>query len=111
MWFVYPQVLGLGSSWNSTHYGIGSLAEARANLEHPVLGVRLVECAEALLAHDGLSATAILGPVDAQKLRSSLTLFSAISPAGTVFHLGLDQFFASEPDERTLAIVGEWEDR
>ena len=79
MWFVFPQVKGLGTSFNSTRYGIGSLAEARAYLEHPVLGTRLVECTEALLAHEGLSATTIMGAVDAQKLRSSLTLFGGSS--------------------------------
>ena len=105
MWFIFPQVKGLGSSWNSTYYGIGSSAEARAYLEHPVLGGRLVECTAALLEHDGVSAAAIMGPVDALKLRSSLTLFSAVSSAGSVFHRGLELFFGGEPDERTLAIV------
>ena len=108
MWFIFPQVKGLGSSPSSTYYGIGSLAEARAYLGHPVLGVRLVECTVALLEHDGESATAIMGPVDALKLRSSLTLFSAISSVGSVFHRGLELFFAGEPDKRTLAIVDGW---
>lgn len=82
MWFVFPQVKGLGVSWNSRYYGIGSLAEARAYLEHPMLGARLVACTEALLAHEGVSATTIMGEIDAQKLRSCLTLFSAVSRAG-----------------------------
>src|SRR5690606_13687010 len=99
---------GLGSSPSSTYYGIGSSAEARAYLEHPVLGARLVECTEALLEHEGLSATAIMGPVDVLKLRSSLTLFSTIASAGSVFHRGLELFFAGRPDEQTLAIVDKW---
>ena len=107
MWFIFPQVKGLGSSSSSTFYGIGSLAEARAYLDHPVLGVRLVQCTAALLEHDGVSAAAIMGPVDALKLRSSLTLFSAISSAGSVFHRGLELFFSGEPDERTQSILAE----
>ncbi len=108
MWFVFPQVTGLGSSWNATYYGIGSLAEARAYLEHPVLGARLVEATEALLTHEGLSAATIMGEIDYLKLRSCLTLFGAISSAGSVFQLGLETFFDGEPDERTLAILDSW---
>ena len=107
MWFIFPQAKGLGSSSNSTFYGIGSLAEARAYLDHPVLGARLVECTAALLEHDGVSAAAIMGPVDALKLRSSLTLFSAISSVGSLFHRGLELFFEGEPDERTQSILAE----
>ena len=108
MWFIFPQAKGLGSSYQSTLYGIGSLAEARAYLAHPVLGPRLVECTETLLKHDDLSAVDILGDVDAVKLRSSLTLFNRVAPAGTVFRRGLERFFGGHEDERTVAILGAW---
>lgn len=109
MWFVFPQVTGLGSSWNATYYGIGSAAEARAYLDHPVLGARLVEATEALLTHEGLSAATIMGgEIDYLKLRSCLTLFGAISSAGSMFQQGLETFFGGEPDERTLAILDSW---
>src|SRR5690349_7212891 len=77
MWFVFPQLAGLGRSPTALFYAIGSLAEARAYLAHPVLGPRLRECTETLLAHRRRGAEAILGPVDAMKLRSSMTLFEA----------------------------------
>lgn len=82
-----------------------SRAEARAYLDHPVLGTRLAECTAALLKHGGVSATAIMGPVDDLKLRSSLTLFSAIPTLGSVFHRSLERYFAGRPDELTLAIL------
>src|SRR5688572_30698624 len=80
MWFVFPQVAGLGSSDMSRRYAIGSLAEARAYLAHPILGARLRECARALLAVRGRGAEAILGDIDARKLRSSMTLFHRADP-------------------------------
>jgi uncharacterized protein (DUF1810 family) len=76
MWFVFPQIAGLGQSEMSRRYAIASLDEARAYLEHPVLGPRLVECAHALMTHDDKSAQEILGEIDATKLRSSMTLFA-----------------------------------
>lgn len=108
MWFVFPQVKGLGFSSSSEYFGIGSLAEARAFLDHPVLGARLVECTEALLAHEDRSATSIMGSPDDLKLRSSLTLFSLVEPQGSVFHRGLERFFEGQPDELTLDIVRKW---
>lgn len=108
MWFVLPQVKGLGFSSSSEYFGIGSLAEARAFLDHPVLGARLVECTEALLAHEDRSATSIMGSPDDLKLRSSLTLFSLVEPQGSVFHRGLERFFEGQPDELTLDIVRKW---
>lgn len=108
MWFIFPQVKGLGFSWNSEHYGIGSLDEARTYLKHPVLGARLIECAEALLAHQGLSATRIMGTPDDLKLRSSLTLFSTVSERDSPFYQALEHYFGGRPDERTLAIVASW---
>ncbi|MGN6216556.1 MAG: DUF1810 domain-containing protein [Solirubrobacterales bacterium] len=79
IWFVFPQIAGLGQSAMSQRYAIGSMEEAQAYLEHPVLGPRLVECARALLGHEGLSARQILGEIDAVKLRSSMTLFARAS--------------------------------
>lgn len=108
MWFIFPQVKGLGFSWNSQHYGIGSLDEARAYLKHHVLGARLIECTEALLAHQDLSATRILGTPDDLKLRSSLTLFSTVSEPDSPFQRALEHYFGGRPDERTLAVVASW---
>ena len=102
MWFVFPQIEGLGSSWMAQRYAIASAAEAEAYLHHPVLGSRLVECAEALLAIEGRSAREILGPPDDLKLKSSATLFAAVSPPGSAFERVLDKYFAGERDEATL---------
>jgi uncharacterized protein (DUF1810 family) len=102
IWFVFPQVAGLGFSAMSQRYAIGSLAEARAYLAHPVLGSRLVECARILAATEGRSAAAILGDVDAMKLRSSMTLFMTASPDEPVFRAVLEDYFGGEPDDDTL---------
>lgn len=104
-WYIFPQVLGLGSSAMSTRYAISSLAEARAYLEHPVLGARLRECITALNAHSGLSAERILGEVDAQKLRSCLTLFGQADSKGPLFGEALTRYFAGREDAATLAIL------
>lgn len=101
MWFVFPQRAGLGQSEMSRRYAIASPAEARAYFEHPVLGPRLVACAEALLAHEGKSAEEILGGIDAVKLRSSMTLFAAVAPEQPAFERVLDRYFDGEPDEST----------
>lgn len=101
MWFVFPQIAGLGHSAMSQRYGVGSLAEARAYLAHPVLGPRLLECAQALTVHRGRSAEDILGGIDAEKLRSSMTLFLRAAPGETVFKTVLAQFFNGEPDPAT----------
>lgn len=92
MWFIFPQRAGLGSSTMARRYAIQSTAEAEAYLAHPVLGPRLVACAEALLLHRGTSATSILGDVDALKLCSSMLLFAAVAPALPVFQTVLDTF-------------------
>jgi uncharacterized protein (DUF1810 family) len=102
MWFVFPQLRGLGSSRNARLYGIGSLDEARAYLAHPVLGTRLIECTEAVLAAEGRSAEAILGSTDAVKLRSSMTLFAQAAPEQIVFSRVLERFFDDSLDARTL---------
>jgi uncharacterized protein (DUF1810 family) len=102
IWFVFPQIAGLGSSPMSQAYAIGSLEEARAYLAHPFLGPRLRECCEALLATDpSLTAEEILGSVDALKLRSSMTLFSRAAPSDQLFQALLTRFYAGGPDPET----------
>lgn len=106
MWFIFPQVEGLGRSSTSRHYAIKSHAEARAYLKDPVLGARLLECAEVLAAIEGRSASAIFGYPDDLKLRSSLTLFASISEdPHSVFVRLLEKYFDGEPDERTLELL------
>ena len=107
MWFVFPQVAGLGMSAMSRQYAISGAAEARAYLAHPVLGPRLRDCAEIVAGTEGRSAEAIFGPVDAVKLRSSMTLFAAAAspdsgPAADVFRAVLAKYFGGEPDEETI---------
>jgi uncharacterized protein (DUF1810 family) len=101
MWFVFPQLAGLGRSATARFYALDSLAEARAYLAHPVLGARLRECAEALLALPGDDAVAVLGPVDAMKLRSSATLFARADGEDSVFGRLLDRYFDGVPDPQT----------
>ena len=106
MWFVFPQVAGLGSSPTAREYAISGLDEARAYLAHPVLGPRLLQSARALLDGPGGDAAEILGPVDAMKLRSSMTLFlRAAGNGGMTFEAVLARFFAGEPDEATDARI------
>ena len=103
MWFVFPQIAGLGSSPMAREFAIGSLAEARAYLAHPVLGPRLAECSRILnAAADDASAPGILGPIDAMKLRSSMTLFAAAAPEEPAFTDVLARYFDGEPDQATL---------
>ncbi len=105
MWYVFPQIAGLGSSPMSRMYAISSLDEARAYLEHPVLGPRLRECAGIVAATDGLDAEGIFGWIDALKLRSSTTLFHRAAPAETVFSSVLEKFFDGQPDPETDRIL------
>jgi uncharacterized protein (DUF1810 family) len=102
MWYIFPQLEGLGNSWNAIHYSISGIGEAEAYLAHPVLGPRLVKCAEAALHHKGQTASAIFGYPDDLKFRSSATLFASVSPPGSIFHQILDAFFQGQPDETTL---------
>jgi len=105
MWFIFPQLAGLGRSPTAQFYGIGSLAEARAYLDHPLLGLRLREATEALAPWAGRRRPEqIFGPVDALKLRSSLTLFDFVEP-GSPFGEALVNFFGGARDERTLALL------
>ena len=104
MWFVFPQIEGLGMSAMSQRYAIASVAEARAYLEHPVLGPRLAECAGILVELGGTdSAQDIFGGIDAVKLRSSMTLFARASEDDSVYHAVLDQYFGGETDPQTEA--------
>ena len=105
MWFVFPQIAGLGRSAVSRRYAISSLAEARAYLAHPVLGPRLIECADALSELRQSSAEEIFGDIDAMKLRSSMTLFAHADPANPLFKRVLDAYFAGVPDEATERLL------
>src|SRR5690349_23504384 len=100
MWYVFPQVSGLGSSSMAQQYAIGSLDEARAYLAHPTLKKRLHDAIDALLGVEGRSITRILGPVDAMKLRSSMTLFGAADPDEPAYERVLDRYFHGQADER-----------
>jgi uncharacterized protein (DUF1810 family) len=107
MWFVFPQLAGLGRSSTAQYYGIGSLGEARAYLQHRILGARLRTAIEAILPWARQrSAEQILGPIDALKLRSSLTLFDRIEP-GSLFARALAGFYGGERDQRTLALLND----
>ncbi|MET0557898.1 MAG: DUF1810 domain-containing protein [Solirubrobacterales bacterium] len=105
IWFVFPQVAGLGQSQMSRRYAIASLDEARAYLAHPVLGARLRDCARALLRHRDRPAEEILGGIDAVKLRSSMTLFALADPGEELFGRVLDCFFEAEPDSKTERLI------
>lgn len=107
MWYVFPQVRGLGRSGMAWQYGISSREEATAYLSHPVLGPRLEEISTALLQHDGTDATAIFGHIDALKLRSSMTLFAEVSPSHSIYHEVLQRFFGGKPCMRTLQMLND----
>jgi uncharacterized protein (DUF1810 family) len=106
MWFVFPQLRGLGHSATAQFYGLASLEEARAYLAHPLLGPRLELCTETVLASGGRSLHAIFGSPDDMKFRSSMTLFALASPdTDTVFRQALDRWCDGRMDERTVALV------
>ncbi len=105
MWYVFPQYDGLGFSPTSKHYAIKSPEEAEAYLGHPVLGPRLGECVEALLAVTGRSAHQIFGSPDDMKLKSCMTLFAHISPEGSAFEQVLDKYFDGHRDLTTLELI------
>jgi uncharacterized protein (DUF1810 family) len=106
MWYVFPQLAGLGRSAMSERYAIASLAEAEEYLKHPVLGPRLIECATAVLAIDGRSAYEIFGSPDDLKLHSCATLFARASPPGSAFSRLLAKYFGGRDDEQTLRLLG-----
>ena len=105
MWFVFPQLEGLGRSAMAERYAIKSAAEASAYLLHPTLGPRLMECAAAVLAIKGRSAHDVFGSPDDTKLKSCATLFAYVSPTGSVFHRLLERLFAGQPDGKTLELL------
>ena len=105
IWYVFPQLRGLGTSPSSQHFGIGSLDEARAYLAHPVLGERLAECVGLMLGHRNTSAEAILGRLDALKFRSCLTLFAKAQPSNPLFAEALEHYFAGVRDPVTLELL------
>ncbi len=106
MWFVFPQIAGLGRSETARFYAIGSVDEARAYLAHPLLGTRLIEATAAVTAAPG-SAEAVLGAIDAIKLRSSMTLFAAVADDPAPFRAALDRFFDGQDDPATLALLAQ----
>ena len=106
MWYVFPQFIGLGNSPTSVHYAIKSRAEAEAYLAHPILGPRLLECAEAVVQVQNRSAHEIFGSPDDLKLRSCATLFAVASPPGSVFDRLLAKYYRGERDARTLQLLG-----
>lgn len=105
MWYIFPQFEGLGFSSTSRRYSIKSVAEAEAYLDHPVLGKRLIACAEAVLGVDGRTAFEIFGSPDDMKLKSSATLFASVSPPDSVFARLLDKYYKGEQDEKTLRLI------
>jgi uncharacterized protein (DUF1810 family) len=102
IWYVFPQIAGLGRSPTSQRYAIGSLDEARAYLQHPVLGPRLIEAASVMLGNTESTAEQIFGELDAMKLRSSMTLFQRAEPDEPMFGRVLDRFFEGIPDAETI---------
>ena len=106
MWYVFPQVAGLGSSAMAKRYAIQSRDEAVAYLAHPILGRRLLECAEALLGVSGRSAEQIMGYPDCLKLQSSMTLFAEISPSDSVFERVLREYYTGVTEQRTVEFLG-----
>jgi uncharacterized protein (DUF1810 family) len=106
IWYVFPQLRELGHSPMAREYGIFGSDEAKAYLDHPVLGPRLKECVHAVLLHRNRPAQDILGNVDAMKFRSCLTLFSAVDPSHRLFLSALDAFFEGKPDASTLLLLG-----
>ncbi len=106
MWYVFPQIDGLAFSSTSKHYAIKSVGEAKAYLDHPILGPRLLECAEAVLRVEGRSAREIFGSPDDLKLRSCATLFACVSPPGSVFDRLLGKYYGGGRDGKTLQLLG-----
>lgn len=102
IWFIFPQIAGLGHSSTAIFYALKDLEEASEYLSHPVLGSRLTECSEALLTIQGKTTTEILGSPDDMKLRSSMTLFASVVGSGSVFASVLEKYFQGELDEMTL---------
>lgn len=105
IWYVLPQLRGLGHSPLAQHYGLAGREEAAAYAAHPLLGLRLVDCVQAMLGHTGLSARQILGEVDALKFRSCLTLFAEVAPGEPCYRAALERFYGGERDAATLGLL------
>ena len=105
MWYIFPQMDGLAFSWMSSHYSIKSIEEAQAYLNHPILGSRLLECAQAILDVERRSIAEILGSPDDLKLRSCATLFASVSPSGSVFERILEKYYHGVQDDKTLHLL------
>jgi uncharacterized protein (DUF1810 family) len=105
IWFIFPQIAGLGSSAMASRYAIKSRQEAQAYLSHSILGPRLAECAKALLGVEGKSTEEIMGDPDHLKLRSSMTLFAAVLKPHSVFHAVLDRYYNGEADDLTMELL------
>jgi uncharacterized protein (DUF1810 family) len=105
MWFIFPQIAGLGTSSMAEKYAIRSAEEASSYLADPILGSRLLRCVEAILSIDARSAHDIMGSPDDLKLRSSMTLFAAVSDHGSPFHKAIDHFYDGKFDERTISLL------
>lgn len=106
IWFVFPQIAGLGHSPTAQYYAIKSLDEARAYLAHPILGARLHECLKVLQVLDRTDARAVFGDLDAMKFRSSLTLFAEADPGDAIVEAALNRWFEAKKDEKTLQLLG-----
>lgn len=111
MWYIFPQLRGLGMSSQSNKYGISGIDEAKAYLAHPILAARLLEISEAILAHKDKSVYSILGDIDSAKLKSSMTLFALVSEEGSVFHRVLQCFYDGRMDELTLRLLNGSEEK
>lgn len=105
MWYIFPQLKGLGRSSTSEYYGLSGIKEAQAYLSDPILKARLIEITDAVIAHKDKSAEEIFGGIDAKKLRSCMTLFSIAAPDIPVFEAVLEQFFHGVPDRNTLRLT------
>jgi uncharacterized protein (DUF1810 family) len=105
MWYIFPQIEGLGNSAMTHKFSVKSLEEAREYLSDPVLGGRLIECVEAILSVEGRTAAEIMGHPDDKKLKSSMTLFEAASPANPIFGQVLEKYFGGERDQKTLSLL------
>ena len=105
MWFIFPQIAGLGTSPMAAKYAVSSLEEAKAYLAHPVLSARLEECAELALVVEGRTAREIFGTIDEMKFRSSMTLFAEAAPEGSIFEQCLEKYFKGAPDPATRARI------
>jgi uncharacterized protein (DUF1810 family) len=105
MWFIFPQVKGLGTSETARYFGLNGICEATEYLKHPVLGKHLIEISQALLALEGKRANEVFGSPDDLKLRSCMTLFAAVEDANPIFSQVLDKYFDGQPDALTLSIL------